>query len=157
MQLVRYRCICTGLSVVSYGEVPWALQAEFECDSPYGYKDEREYVYTISGSANINFFNESCSSDYYRPYIIIDQTGGTFKITNVTDNNRIFALTNYPAAVQHVYVDNDHCVLADDQDINLYPYFNYNFFRLKKGYNELSIEGNGTLRIRCAFPVNTGG
>lgn len=157
MQLVRYNCICTGLNIVSYGNIPWALQAVFECDGPYGYMDEREFVYTVNGSSTISFFNESCSSDYYRPNITIDQTGGTFSITNVTDGNRMFKLEDYPAAVQHVYVDNDHCVLTNDQDINLYPFFNYNFFRLKKGYNTLNVVGNGTLRIRCAFPINTGG
>ena len=157
MRHCRYHCMCSGLSIISYGRIPTALQATFVCDSPYAYLYPRNFTYTISGTTTINFFNESSINGYYYPDLEIVQNGGTFSIKNVTDNNRVFSLTGYPASATHVYVDNDHGVITDNQDLNLYPYFNYKFFRLKKGFNQLQITGSGTLIIKCAFPVNAGG
>ena len=157
LRMVHYHCICTSLEIVTYGNVPWSLQATFECDSPYGYMDSEEFTYNIYGTQEISFFNRSCANGYYYPEIEIVQSGGTFKIVNETDGDREFALTGYPQAVQHVYVDNDHCIITNDQDLNLYPYFNNKFFRLKKGYNDLVVTGTGTLIIKCMFQVNTGG
>ena len=156
-QHYRYRCMCTGLSIISYGRVPMALQATFICDSPYAYMYPQEFTYTVNGTLTISFFNQSSVNGYYMPDLEISQAGGTFSIKNVTDGNRIFSLTGYPASCTHVYVDNDHGVITNNQDLNLYPYFNYNFFRLKRGFNELQITGSGTLTIKCSFPVNAGG
>lgn len=156
-QMIRYRCICTSLEIVSYGNIPWALQAKFVCDSPFAYLYPEEFEYAISGTTTINFYNKSSLNGYYRPEMEIIQAGGTFSITNVTDDSRVFSLSGFPASVKHVYIDNDHEVITNDQDVNLYPYFNYKFFRLKRGYNQLKITGNGTLKIKCMFPVNAGG
>jgi len=154
---VRYKVICQKLDIVDYEMIPMALKASFVCDSPYGYLAEEIYTYTISGTRNISFFNKSCINGYFMPELEITQTGGTFSITNATDGNRVFSLTSYPSSVSSIQVDNEHGIITNNQDLNLYPYFNYKFFRLKRGYNQLTVRGNGTLKIRCTFPVNTGG
>ena len=83
--------------------------------------------------------------------------GGSISITNETDKGRTFRLTNVPAAASDILVNNDTCVITNNADLNLYPYFNFKFFRLVRGYNTLSITGNCTLTIRCEFPINAGG
>lgn len=157
MTHVRYHVICQGLSIVDYEMIPMALKATFICDCPYGYLRDEEYTYTVNGTSNISLFNKSSVNGYYMPNLEITQTGGTFSITNVTDGNRVFSFTSYPASVSKIYVDNEHGIITNNQDLNLYPYFNYKFFRLKRGMNQLTVAGNGTLKIKCSFPVNTGG
>ena len=83
-RLIRYNCMITGLSLIQYGKVQWALRAEVTCDGPYAYKHPEETSYTVNGETNVTFYNESKINGYYMPDIEITQTGGTFKIENMT-------------------------------------------------------------------------
>lgn len=158
MEYVRYHCMVSNLSIVSYGNIPWAMKATLICDGPYAYLYPQEFTYTVDGTQEIEFLNESSHNGYYMPIIDIEMTGGgTISITNETDNGRTLKLTNVPASVQSIHIDNDTCVITDDADVNLYPYFNFKFLRLVRGYNTLTIKGNCTLTIRCEFPINAGG
>lgn len=158
MEYVRYHCMVTDLSIVSYGNIPWAMKATLLCDSPYAYLYPQEFTYTISGTQKIEFLNESSHNGYYMPILEITTSGGgTISITNETDNGRTFELKDMPAAVTDVRVDNDTCVITNNADLNLYPYCNCKFLRLARGYNTLSITGNCTLKILCEFPINVGG
>lgn len=158
MTWVRYKCMITELQVISFGQIPWALMATVTCDGPFAYMYPCAYEYPVSGETDIQFYNESSLSGYYYPTLEIDLgNGGDFVITNVTDGNRLTAFTDVPASITQICVDNDHCVITNDQELNIYPNFNMKFFRLKRGYNDLHIAGNGTLRLICEFPVNPGG
>lgn len=158
MQYVRYRCLVTSLSTVTYGLIPWAMRMTVTCDSPYAYLYPQEFEYKINGSAEIDFFNESSLNAYYRPKLEIAlSNGGDFSITNESDKDRKFSLTGVPAGAGKIYVDNDTFVITNDGGINLYPKCNYKFLRLVKGHNTLKVTGNGTLKIQCEFPVNAGG
>lgn len=158
MEYVRYHCIVSELSIVSYGNIPWAMKASIICDSPYAYLYPQEFTYAINGTQKIEFLNESSHNGYYMPVLEIKMNGGgSISITNETDKGRTFRLTNVPAAVSDILVNNDTCVITNNADLNLYPYFNFKFFRLVRGYNTLSITGNCTLTIRCEFPINAGG
>ena len=159
MTFVRYKCIFTSLECVEYGRIPWAMKAEVTCDSPYAYMYPHEYQYTLNGTAkSITFFNESSINGYYRPIIEYStSSGGNLEIINNTDNGRIFKFTGLSSASQQITIDNENCVITSSADTNIYDKFNYNFFRLKRGYNQLQITGNGTLKILCEFPINVGG
>ena len=155
---VRYRCIITELEIIEYGTVPWALKATLECDSPYGYMHPRVFEYVVNGYKDVRLLNESGHPGYYKPRIEVDLHGtGTFSITNVSDNNHKLELKDVPGVVNTITIDNDYCIITDvENGINLYPYFNFNFFRLVRGVNQLHFEGDCTVRIICEFPVNTG-
>lgn len=158
MNYARFRCMITELSVISFGQIPWALRAKVVCDSPFAYMAPHAYQYEVRGEEEISFYNESSYNGYYYPIVQIDlPDGGDFEIINESDGHRSFSFKGIPASVRHVTVDNDHYVITNDQDLNIYPNFNYNFFRLKRGYNKLRVKGNGTLFIICEFPVNPGG
>lgn len=158
MEYVRYHCMISELSIVSYGNIPWAMKASVICDSPYAYLYPQEFTYAINGTQTIEFLNESSHNGYYMPILEIKMNGGgSISITNETDKGRTFKLTNVPAAASDILVNNDTCVITNNADLNLYPYFNFKFFRLVRGYNTLSITGNCTLTIRCEFPINAGG
>lgn len=158
MDHVRYRCMITGLVMVEYGNIPWAMKATVSCDGPYAYMTPHEYEYELNGTHTIEFYNEGSHNGYYKPVIqYTSSDGGDLEIVNLTDDNRTFKFTGIPAAAVTVNIDNENCVITNSADLNLYPYFNYKFFRLRRGYNILQITGYGTLKIICEFPVNVGG
>lgn len=158
LEYVRYRCIISNLEIVEHGNIPWALKATVTCDSPYAYLYPQVFEYNISGTQTVDFYNESSHNGYFMPQLEIETSaGGNFTIVNQSDGNRTFAFKNLPSSVKKIAVDNDRCIISNDQDLNIYPYFNFRFLRLIKGENRLKITGNGVLRIICEFPVNVGG
>lgn len=157
-ELIGYRCIISNLRVTRYGSTPWALTAHVTCDSPYAYLEAKEITHTINGSKTIEIYNESSLNDWYYPQITIRRTSGTaFSAKNAQDDNRGFSLTNIPGSVSTITIDGDTCVVNNDKGVNLYEGFNFQFLRLARGYNQITITGNGTITIRCEFPINVGG
>ena len=153
-----YRCMITDLRITRYGSVPWALTAHITCDSPYAYLEAEETTYTVSGSKTIEIYNESSLNDWYYPTITFERTSGTaFSVKNAMDNNRGPSFTNIPGSVSTITIDNEHCIVTNDQDVNLYEGFNFQFLRFARGYNTLTITGDGTLKIRVEYPINVGG
>lgn len=278
MRFFRYRCITTSLSVVTYGNLPWALRATFTCDGPYGYMYPAEYEFSVDNTdvgSTVELYNESTIKDYLEPviqltnvsgfnmlnpdactigkylkangtaasselwfasdyipvtaltsYIISGQTtpvpsgtvachcfyngskvmigstsaynmtfqtpantsyvrlsvratdpedvmfskgtsasafqaypGGTISIVNNTDDGRTFKFSELPniGSDTIITIDNMNRIITASNDQNLYPYFNFKFFRLKRGYNSLTLKGTGTVKFICEFPVNIGG
>lgn len=158
MTWIRYKCMVTELRVISFGQIPWAMMATITCNGPYAYMYPCVYEYTVSGETSFQFYNDSSMNGYYYPIIELELSGGgNFELANDSDNGRAAVFTDVPDSVTKIQIDNDHCVITNDQDLNLYPYFNMKFFRLKRGHNTIRAIGNGTLRIICEFPVNPGG
>lgn len=158
LEYVRYRCMISDLKIVEFGNIPWALQASVTCDSPYAYLYPQTFEFDVSGSRQVVFYNESSHNGFYMPKLEIDLKRGTsFTVRNLSDGNRQFSFSGLPSSISKISVDNDLCIITDDQEINIYPHFNMKFFRLVKGENILYISGNGTLRLICEFPVNVGG
>lgn len=88
---------------------------------------------------------------------LVDSPGVDFMIINHTDNDRVFAFNAMPHNDTTISIDNDLGIIESTSDLNPYQYFNFNFFRLVHGINELTVYGNGTLKIICEFPANVGG
>jgi len=158
MTLVGYRCILSDLQAVPYGSVPWALKVHVTCDGPFAYLERKDMVYTVNGALNIQIYNESSLNDWYYPKLTFERTSGTaFSVKNEADGGRGVELQNIPASVVHITIDGEHGVIRNDQDLNLYAGFNFQFLRLARGYNPITITGNGTLTISCEYPINVGG
>lgn len=154
---IQYKCIITKLEMIEYGNVPYALRASVECDSPYAYLPLQIFEYKIDGSKRIRFFNDSSHNGFYKPRIEIELTTNHFSITNRTDGNRKLSFTGLPTSVNRIEVDNDiETVSFSNESINPYQYFNYKYLRLIRGANDLYVEGTGNLKILCEFPVNVG-
>lgn len=158
MRDVRYKCMISALKVVTYGDIPWALQATVTCDSPYAYLREDVSSYFVDGAVLIDVNNMSSHSGYYMPVIEFELTSGDgFSVENLSDDSRTLTISGLPSSIQRVTVDNDRCIITDDQDLNIYDNCNLKWLRLKRGINTLAITGNGTFTIKCEFPVNVGG
>lgn len=159
MEQFRYKCLISELKLITYGNMPWAFSCKVTCDSPFAYTFPEECSYTVSGELSINLYNRSSYNGLYMPDIEISLTGASsFSISNVSDNNRIFSFDALPTGeALIIYIDNKNEVITNNLGLNLYPYFNLNFFKMKRGNNQIKINGHGKVKFICEFPVNIGG
>lgn len=159
MEEFRYKCVVSDLQVVYQGQEPWCFEASIYCDSPFGYTLEETKEWVINGTYEINYYNRSTYNGYYKPVIEVDFASGAHSliIINGSDNDRMTQLTPLAGGLS-VRIDNQNEIITDKTSgTNLYPYFNFNYLRLKRGDNALSVTVNGTFRITSSFPVNIGG
>lgn len=157
MEAVRYRCIISNLEYTTYGNVPWAFKCEVICDSPFAYLYPETTIINTQDNQSI-IFDCRASCKYYYPKLKINiLEGNSFSIVNHSDNGREFLFTNIASTPVTISIDNENEVISDSADLNFYKYFNFNFFRLVKGFNELEFSGNAEVEIECEFPINTGG
>lgn len=158
LQHVRYRCRVTKLDTIEVSGNCIGFEVGVQCDSPFAYMRPQETSITASGTKTLTFANRSSMNDVYLPKLEISLTSGTsLSIVNVTDSNREFKLNGLPTGIGTISVDNDRMILTDSNGTNLYPYWNYKTFRLQRGDNQLTLTGNGTVKILTEFPVNVGG
>ena len=159
METFRYRCLISELKLIAHGNMPWAFSCKVSCDSPFGYTFPEEHSHTVSGERTVNVFNRSSFNGFYMPDMEIVMNGTPdFSITNLMDNNREFKLSALPTGgALTIYIDNKNQVITNSLDLNLYPYFNFNFFRMVRGDNMVRLNGHGTVKFICEFPVSIGG
>ena len=159
MDAFRFKCIISDLKLLTYGSLPWAFSCTVYCDSPFAYTFPEVYSYHVNETAEIIFLNKSTYNGYYKPKIKISNISDrSFSIVNLTDGERSFSFSNLPSSVSSITIDNESMIISDDNgDLNLYPYFNYNFLRLKRGDNQLRLIGTADVEFICEFPVNIGG
>ena len=159
LETVRYRCIVTELKLLASGLEPWAFSCKVSCDSPFAYLYPETFTYNIPGARTVNLFSRSAYSGYYMPKLDLRFSGGSsISIINTSDNSRIFEFRGLPTGSPlSISVDNENMVITNSLGLDLYPYFNMNFFRLKRGDNNLIFAGNCNVSIICEFPANIGG
>jgi len=162
MEHIRYRCRCTNIKQISIGWLPLAFEVKFLCDSSHGYRYPEEYTYEVETNKSIVLFNKSNIIYPYKPKIEITLSSGfgTISIKNITDNNRDMKFTSVPNTTgMKILIDNENEIITKDGDAgaNLYQYFNFKYFRLKKGENQILINGKSVVKFICEFPINIGG
>ncbi len=162
MEAVRYKCFITDLQQVSFGKIPWGFSCKVKCDSPFAYLFPETFTYTVSGTKNFSFYNRSMLNGYYKPKLDItiyqgQQGSDSLSIINHSDGDRTMSFTNIPSSVNTIHIDNENEIITCDGVSNLFPYFNFNFFRLKRGNNLITATGAFALDIVCEFPVGVGG
>lgn len=159
MNHLQFRCIITQLTPLSYGWLPYAFEATVTCDCPYAYSFLFEKQYTINGATNIVFRNESTVREYLKPDITFMPSGGTtsLSIVNASDNNREFLLEGIRTSATVVINNNSGIIRETVFGQNLYDGFNYKFFRLVHGDNNLTVTGNGSLMISGRYLYNVAG
>jgi hypothetical protein len=155
----RYLCNISELRLITYGEMPWAFSCRVTCDSPYAYTFPEEHEFQVSGQRTVMVHNRSAHHGFYMPKIEISTFGASrFSVRNATDNNREFAFNGLPSGQSLLIdIDNRNQVITNNQGLNLYDMFNLNFFRMVRGDNRLLLDGFGTIKFTCEFPINIGG
>lgn len=113
MMLFRYKCIITDLQYTEVGNYPWAFTCHVICDSPYAYANETRDMFSTaniqSQIVDTKIYNKSSLRGYYKPKMTVTMySGGSFTITNVTDNNRKFVLSGVPNRRCIFHIDNEN-------------------------------------------------
>lgn len=154
---VRYKCYISDLRLITWGGHPWAFQCTVTCDSPFAYLATEEREYVVDGSLSVDIDNISSYKGYYRPTIkIITGQSGNVVITNSSDGGYTFQLSNLPAN-RTIVIDNENQIITDlTFGDNMYPKFNFNFFRMKQGCNNLVMTGDFTVTFYLSFPIDVG-
>jgi len=159
LETIRYRCKITDLKYLTVGWRPWVFTCKVICDSPFAYATPETFSYEVNGTLTVPFYNRSTYNGFYKPHMEISRINGdSFSITNLTDNNRVFAFSGLPSSSDLVIdIDNENEIITNTADLNLYKNFNFRFFRFLRGDNTLEMSGNFFVNFTCEFPVNVGG
>ena len=164
---VRYRCVVSDLEPINIEWLPFAFKATVTCDSPYAYYKPQSFTYSsVSGNTDATIENKSTIGVPYKPVITITLSGNStsssvFKIKDKDSGEYVFTLP-LPSlsAGTIVTVDSKHGILKSSGGENLYSGFDFKWFELGIGINNLSIEVENMtadIDIACEFPVNVGG
>ena len=155
---VEFRCLITKLTPISVGWVPYAFEAEVTCDCPYAYGLPFEHRENFYDGDIIHLYNDSTARVMCFPEMVIRPANGCTEIaiTNVSDNGKVFKLSEIPASVSEIYVDNDNCIIRATDNIDLYNGFNDCFFGLVPGDNTLEMLGSGTITVSGRYFYNVG-
>lgn len=159
MEPFRYKCMISGLRLITYGDIPWAFSCTVTCDSPFAYMMPKEFAYDINDEETVVLHNRSSHNGYYMPLMEISiRDGDSISIKNQSDGGREFSFSKLPVGKSlTIAIDNQNQVITNNMDLNLYPYFNMRFMRLVRGDNVLQITGRANVKFICEFPVNIGG
>lgn len=158
MEHIQFRCIIQKLTPISIRWLPIAFEAQVICDCAYGYSYPFEESIQFNGRTEYRFYNDSTIKEMLRPDLRIELASGCtdFSITN-TATGTTLQFSKLPAGGITIQIDNENEVIADSIDeYNLYSYFNFQFFELVSGDNNLIITGNGRLTISGRYLYNVG-
>lgn len=158
MEHIEFKCLITSLTPISIGWFPYAFEAQITCDCPYAYSYEFNNSYSIKGTSQIIFHNDSTANVNLKPVITVKLSSGSSSISIVNKTTKEeFKLSSIPSSGIKVIIDNENCILRDDKDqYNLYSGFNFGFISFAPGDNQLEVTCNGTLEITGRFLYNVG-
>ena len=158
MEHIQFKCLIKDLNPISIQWFPNSFEATVVCDCAYGYSYPWEKTLSVNGSLKTVFYNDSTIRENLKPDLTIQLASGTrnFSITNKTTGTTM-KFTGLPAGGVTIIADNENGILRDGNDeYDLYDYFNFQFFELASGDNELVLEGNGNVKIRGRYLYNVG-
>ena len=158
MEHIQFRCLIQKLTPISVGWLPIAFEAQVLCDCPYGYSYPFEERIQINGTTGYRFYNDSTIKENLKPDLKIELAAGctNFAITNKTTKQTL-RLSGLPAGGLQILIDNENEVMVEKTDgYDLYSFFNFQFFEVASGDNELIFDGSGTVTISGRYLYNVG-
>lgn len=140
-----------------YGKVI-GLSITFTCNSSFGFSDEIKKTFVIDQpDYTFTLYNDSDEETPIRPLITAQMASvsPTLKIENLTTND-IFQLDNILSS-DKVTIDNQNqFILINGRYKNLGTDFNLGWIHLKRGINEIKVNGNSTLEFRYRYLLKGG-
>ena len=158
MEHIQFRCLVESLKPISVGWFPVAFEAKIVCDSPYGYSFPFEKSVVFDDQKKFRFYNDSTARVALRPKIKLELAAGcrNFALANET-NGLVMRFTDLPSGVITINIDNNDMIISgENNEYNLYDYFNFQFMEFVPGDNELIFEGAGKATISGRYVYNVG-
>lgn len=166
MKDVRYRCICSDLTVVEVAGKAWGLSCKVTCDSPYAYLTPVTYAFTATTNKATTgtIISESTHNGFYYPKLTITPTANNGNIVITIGNHEetsTFTMRGVPTQIATLNLDCENGVVTASSGDNPYDYIDFqpgfHFPRFARGKNHLTLTGAGTYSFECEWPVNVGG
>lgn len=158
MEHILYRCLIQSLTPIHVNWIPYAFEAKVVCDCPYGYSYPFSTTIPVNGVTKYRFYNDSTIKDNLLTQVRIepDLNCRSFTITNKTAGTTT-KFTDFPAGGTTILIDNENEIVTDEsEEYDLYEFFNFQFFELVSGDNELILEGDGRVTISGRYLYNVG-
>ena len=158
MEHIQFRCLIESLTPVSIRWLPIAFEAKVVCDCAYGYSHPFKEEISVNGRTRYRFYNDSTIRENFRPEVRTELASGCkdFTITNETTGT-VVQFKGLPGGGITILMDNENEVLQDSNSVyDLYDYFNFQFFELASGDNQLVFEGSGKVVISGRYLYNVG-
>lgn len=133
--------------IIRVGNIIRGFDATFLCDAPWGWTYPQILSYNYPDdvtSTSFNFYNDTDNDFYSFPQLsfTVANVGGSISLTNLTDDpTRVFQFTGLQGN-EILTVDNDLQIITSSTGLRRLSNFNYNFFRLIKGLNQISLNAN---------------
>lgn len=145
MQDTYFNSIFINPEIIRAGNLIRGFNATAICDSPFAYTMSRSQTYITNGAElSYTVFNSSENNYYTYPQIVATMlgVGGSFKIVNVTDNNRTLEFTELSGA-EVLTINNDFQIITSSTGLKRLNNATYpiQFFRLVPGINSITISG----------------
>lgn len=158
MEHILFRCLIQELTPISVGRLPLAFEAKVVCDCAYGYSYPWEKSFHVEDTLKTIFYNDSTIRETLKPDMTISLASGSssFSIENKTTGTTM-SFRGLPAGEIVIIADNENGILREGNDeYDLYDYFNFQFFELASGDNELVFSGTGDVTISGRYLYNVG-
>ena len=126
------------------------IDVTFKIYQNYAYK--KQFINITDVTERYRIFNFSNVNEFDKPiFEIYDVKSQEISIINET-LNQTFTINNLIQGID-VIVDNEYCVIRDVNGKNLIKHSNRDWFKLKKGSNEVSFVGDFKIKIKSLFPI----
>lgn len=158
MEHIQYHCLITELTPITVGWLPVAFEAQIVCDCPYAYSYPFENEFQFDGILQANMYNDSTIQELFLPQLTVSLTAGCrdFSIENRTTGCSL-SFAGLPAGGLTINIDNENSIVRENNDeYDLYRYYNYGVLNLASGDNDLLFTGSGTATISGRFLYNVG-
>lgn len=155
MDGMYYKCFFVDPAIIRVGNIIRGFEADILCDSPFAYQEEETVTIQTPSTSTLTLVNKSDDNYYTYPIVTIEvesdpqDTYNYAKITNTSDNNRVFQLgstTSQLNSSEYVVINNDlqsivsytNSTMGTLTSENRISYLqNGYFFRLVPGINNL--------------------
>ena len=117
MKDVRYRCICSDLTIVEVAGKAWGLSCKVTCDSPYAYLTPMTFSFmaTASKAATGTIMSESTHNGFYYPKLTISpKTNGGNLVITISNNveTSTFTMAGVPTGFGTLNIDCENGVVT---------------------------------------------
>lgn len=158
LDYVRYRCIVSSLEQLPVNNNTVAFLAKIRCDGPYAYSAVEELEIDSASAAVLPYTSPSNIQDPHYPVMTLELRPGANEVSVWSDRDATakFTLSDLPMSTPTtITVDNLNQVISGGAE-NWYSKFNFNFFRIWPGENEIHVDGNCKVTIQSQPFMNVG-
>lgn len=154
--IMYYAYLQDSESLLHYGN-GGILPIVFMTNSPFGWSVPQMEAFNVAETQTIQVINKSNVLKYFRPTVQITNTkaNGTITLTNTTINDPPIELKQLYAN-EIISMDNEREIIHTDKPLaTLGNRFNYEWLKLQRGVNNISVSGDCSIIVRQQFPIVT--